>query len=37
MVQPAEIIDIFNSMETVMNKFEKSNKVFLPVLKNGKY
>jgi len=37
MVQPAETVYIFDSMETVMNKFEKSNKVFLPVLKNGKY
>lgn len=37
MVQPAENVDLFDNMETVMNKFEKSNKVFLPVLKNGKY
>ncbi|MBS7233370.1 chloride channel protein [Flavobacterium psychroterrae] len=37
MVQPVETVYIFDSMETVMNKFEKSNKVFLPVLKNGKY
>ncbi|MCC9065028.1 chloride channel protein [Flavobacterium aquidurense] len=37
MVQPVQTVHLFDSMETVMNKFEKSNKVFLPVLKNGKY
>lgn len=37
MVQPLQTVHLFDSMETVMNKFEKSNKVFLPVLKNGKY
>ena len=37
MVQPVQTVHLFDSMETVMKKFEKSNKVFLPVLKNGKY
>ena len=37
MVQPIQTADLFDSMQTVMNKFEKSNKAFLPVLKNGKY
>jgi CIC family chloride channel protein len=34
---PIDIIYPADSMETVMNKFEKSKVVFLPVLKNGKY
>jgi CIC family chloride channel protein len=34
---PIDIIYPTDSMETVMNKFEKSKVVFLPVLKNGKY
>lgn len=37
MVQPIEIIYPDDSMELVMNKFEKSRKAFLPVLKNDKY
>ena len=37
MVQPIEIIHPDDSMELVMNKFEKSRKAFLPVLKNDKY
>jgi CIC family chloride channel protein len=34
---PADIIYPTDSMEIVMNKFEKAKVVFLPVLKNGKY
>jgi CIC family chloride channel protein len=34
---PKEIIYPTDSMETVMDKFEKSKVVFLPVIKNGKY
>lgn len=34
---PVDVIYPTDSMETVMNKFEKSKVVFLPVLKNGKY
>jgi CIC family chloride channel protein len=37
MTAPSEIIFPDDSMETVMNKFEKSRKAFLPVLKNDKY
>ena len=37
MVQPIEIIFPNDSMEIVMNKFETSRKVFLPVIKNDKY
>jgi CIC family chloride channel protein len=37
MLQPIEIVYLFDSMETVMNKFEISKVAFLPVLKNGKY
>jgi CIC family chloride channel protein len=37
MIAPAEIISPNDSMEMVMNKFEKSRKAFLPVLKEGKY
>lgn len=37
MVTPADIISPFDSMETVMDKFEKAKVNFLPVLKNGKY
>ena len=37
MKAPKEIISPNDSMEMVMNKFEKSKKVFLPVLKNDKY
>ena len=37
MMEPAEIISPEDSMEMVMNKFEKSKKAFLPVLKEGKY
>lgn len=34
---PADIIYPTDSMEIVMNKFEKAKAAFLPVLKNGKY
>jgi CIC family chloride channel protein len=37
MSQPIQTVHLFDSMETVMNKFEKSNRALLPVLKNGKY
>jgi CIC family chloride channel protein len=37
MIEPTEIICPDDSMEMVMNKFEKSKKAFLPVLKEGKY
>lgn len=37
MTAPIDIIYPADSMETVMNKFEKSKVAFLPVLKNGKY
>nr|WP_315233830.1 chloride channel protein [uncultured Flavobacterium sp.] len=37
MIEPSEIISPDDSMEMVMNKFEKSKKAFLPVLKDGKY
>ncbi|MFV8363094.1 chloride channel protein [Flavobacterium sp. ZT3P35] len=37
MTEPTEIIFPDDSMEMVMNKFEKSKKAFLPVLKEGKY
>ena len=37
MIQPMEIITPNDSMETVMNKFENSKVVFLPVIKDGKY
>jgi len=37
MREPIDIIYPTDSMETVMNKFEKTKVHFLPVLKNGKY
>lgn len=37
MVQPVEVIYPFNGMDIVMNKFEKSKKTFLPVIRDGKY
>ena len=37
MIDPAEVIYPFNSMETVMNKFETSKVAFLPVIKDDKY
>ena len=37
MLAPIEIISPDDSMELVMNKFEKSKKAFLPVLKEEKY
>ncbi len=37
MVQPKEVVNHTDTMETVMGKFEKTGRVFLPVLKNGKY
>lgn len=37
MAKPLEIIYPTDSMETVMNKFEKTKVHFLPVIKEGKY
>jgi len=37
MAEPTEVIYPFNSMETVMNKFERSKVAFLPVIKDEKY
>ena len=37
MVQSIDIIYPTDSMETVMNKFEKTKVHFLPVIKNGDY
>lgn len=37
MVNPIDIIYPTDSMETVMNKFEKTKVHFLPVIKNGEY
>ncbi|MFV8393390.1 chloride channel protein [Flavobacterium sp. LB2P6] len=37
MIPPIEIISPEDSMETVMNKFEKAKVVFLPVIKEGNY
>ncbi len=37
MMQPSETVTPDDSMESVMNKFEKSKVTFLPVLKNGQY
>ena len=37
MLPLGEIVSQDESMETVMNKFEKSKVAYLPVLKNGKY
>ncbi|MFV5701300.1 chloride channel protein [Flavobacterium sp. XS2P12] len=37
MIPPIETIAPEDSMETVMNKFEKAKVVFLPVIKEGKY
>ncbi|SDH70932.1 chloride channel protein, CIC family [Flavobacterium omnivorum] len=37
MLKPVETISPDDSMEMVMNKFEKSKKAFLPVLKEEKY
>ncbi|MCW2121196.1 chloride channel protein [Flavobacterium sp. 7A] len=37
MKQPPAIIYAFDSMEVVMNKFEKCKRTHLPVIKNGKY
>nr|WP_315164138.1 chloride channel protein [uncultured Flavobacterium sp.] len=37
MTEPVETVYPDDSMELVMNKFEKSRKAFLPVLKNDKY
>jgi CIC family chloride channel protein len=37
MAVPSEIIYPFNTMETVMNKFERSKVAFLPVVKDEKY
>jgi chloride channel protein, CIC family len=37
MVQPEEIIYPFNGMDIVMNKFEKTRKTFLPVIRDDKY
>ncbi|MFA9187491.1 chloride channel protein [Flavobacterium magnesitis] len=37
MATPNEVIYPFNSMETVMDKFERSKMAFLPVIKDEKY
>jgi len=37
MSKPIEIVSPTDSMETVMDKFEKSKMAFLPVLRQGKY
>jgi CIC family chloride channel protein len=37
MITPLDIVYPFNSMETVMNKFEKTKATFLPVIKDEKY
>ncbi|OCB78873.1 chloride channel protein [Flavobacterium crassostreae] len=37
MTTPLEIVYPFHSMETVMNKFERSKMAFLPVIKDEKY
>jgi CIC family chloride channel protein len=37
MTTPAEVIYPFNTMETVMDKFERSKIAFLPVIKDEKY
>lgn len=37
MIVPKEVVYPTDSMETVMNKFERSKVAFLPVLQNGKY
>ncbi|WP_366183706.1 chloride channel protein [Flavobacterium ovatum] len=37
MKQPPSIIYTIDSMEVVMNKFEKCKRTHLPVIKNGKY
>src|SRR6187402_944796 len=37
MVQPVTIVHPSNSMEIVMNKFESSQKAFLPVISDDKY
>ncbi|GEP50992.1 transporter [Flavobacterium noncentrifugens] len=37
MTQPVEIVSSTDSMETVMNKFERAKIAFLPVVKQGKY
>lgn len=37
MSKPTAVVSPTDTMETVMNKFESSKMVFLPVLKNGKY
>ena len=37
MTEPIDIIYPADSMEIVMDKFEKSKVAFLPVIKNGKY
>lgn len=36
-IQPNQVVNQTDTMETVMDKFEKTRKVFLPVLKNDKY
>ncbi len=37
MTQPLDVIYEFDSMETIMNKFEKTRSHYLPVLKKGNY
>jgi len=37
MISPIDVVYPTDSMETVMNKFEKTKVRFLPVIKNGEY
>jgi chloride channel protein, CIC family len=37
MIEPLDVVYPFNSMEVVMNKFEKTKATFLPVIKDEKY
>jgi CIC family chloride channel protein len=37
MIQPKEIINHDDGMETIMEKFETTNETLLPVTKNGKF
>jgi chloride channel protein, CIC family len=37
MIQPLDVVYPFNSMEIVMNKFEKTKATYLPVIKDEKY
>ena len=37
MIAPLDLVYPFNSMEVVMDKFEKTKATFLPVVKDEKY